>query len=146
MRIRLDNNTSQPNSTPCGNSKYGEVEDYTINVILAYNQPLAPMANQANNISQTGFKANWSSANTAAGYRLDVATNSSFTAFVTGYNDKDVGNVLTLNLTGLTAKTTYYYRVRAYNAGGTSVSSTGINVTTLTNPAPAPLSLIACFL
>jgi C1A family cysteine protease len=143
MRIRLDNNTRLPNSTPCGNSYYGEVEDYTINVILAYNQPLAPVANAANNISQTGFKANWSSANTASGYRLDVATNSSFTTFVSGYNDKDVGNVLTLNLTGLAAKTPYYYRVRAYNAGGTSVSSNSINVTTLTNPAPAPLSLIA---
>jgi len=141
MRIRLDNNTHLPNSTPCGNSYYGEVEDYTINVIMPYNQPAAPVANTATNIAQTGFMAQWNSANTAAGYRLDVATNSGFTAFATGYNDKDVGNILSVNVTGLTAKTPYYYRVRAYNSGGTSGSSDTIKVTTLTYPASAPVSL-----
>ncbi|NTW31444.1 MAG: M6 family metalloprotease domain-containing protein [Bacteroidetes bacterium] len=35
MRIRLTNNTYLPNSIPCGTSYYGEVEDYTINVIAA---------------------------------------------------------------------------------------------------------------
>jgi M6 family metalloprotease-like protein len=35
MRIRLlyNDSTLNPNETPCGNSGYGEVEDYTINVI-----------------------------------------------------------------------------------------------------------------
>lgn len=33
MRIRLHDSSYGPNSTPCGNSDYGEVEDYTINVI-----------------------------------------------------------------------------------------------------------------
>jgi hypothetical protein len=108
---------------------------------MAYNQPAAPVANNAANITQTSFAANWNSANTAAGYRLDVATNSGFTAFVNGYNDKDVGNVLTVNVTGLTSKTPYFYRVRAYNSGGTSGSSDTIKVTTLTYPASAPESL-----
>jgi len=33
MRIRLNDTENGSNSTPCGNSGYGEVEDYTINVL-----------------------------------------------------------------------------------------------------------------
>jgi photosystem II stability/assembly factor-like uncharacterized protein len=33
MRIRLNNSTVFPNNTPCGASDYGEVEDYSINVV-----------------------------------------------------------------------------------------------------------------
>jgi GEVED domain/Secretion system C-terminal sorting domain len=39
MRIRLTDSGSGPNTTPCGNSTYGEVEDYTLNVSLT----LAPI-------------------------------------------------------------------------------------------------------
>jgi trimeric autotransporter adhesin len=33
MRIRLHDQACGPNATPCGNSSWGEVEDYTINVL-----------------------------------------------------------------------------------------------------------------
>ncbi len=33
LRIRLHDTSNGPNTTPCGNSVYGEVEDYTINII-----------------------------------------------------------------------------------------------------------------
>jgi len=33
MRIRLHDSSDNPNATPCGTSKWGEVEDYSINVI-----------------------------------------------------------------------------------------------------------------
>jgi len=113
----------------------------TITFTTLPNPPSAPTANTANSIVQTSFTARWNSSNTATGYRIDIATNSSFTTYLSGFNDKDVGNVLTIIVTGLSAKTSYYYRVRAYNTGGTSSSSSTITVTTLTNPPAAPLSL-----
>jgi phosphodiesterase/alkaline phosphatase D-like protein len=80
----------------------------------------------------------------ATGYTLDVATNNSFTNYVTGYQNLNVGNALSRSVTGLSASTTYYYRVRAYNGNGTSDNSNVVSVTTvpptgfplvITNPA-----------
>jgi M6 family metalloprotease-like protein len=101
----------------------------------------SPIANAASSINQTGFIANWSLTATATGYRIDVATNSTFTTFVIGYNDKDVGNVLALSISVLNPKTTYFYRVRAYNLGGPGGSSNSISVTTLTFPPTPPSGL-----
>ncbi len=39
MRIRLHDTASGPNATSCGTSSYGEVEDYTVNVINATATP-----------------------------------------------------------------------------------------------------------
>jgi hypothetical protein len=60
--------------------------------------PAAPVATAATNVQATSFSANWNASLGATGYRLDVATDSGFTAFVTGYNDLDVGNVLTYSV------------------------------------------------
>jgi|GEM_PF-580508 len=98
------------------------------------NAPSAPTATDATSITQTGFTANWDGANGATGYRLDVATNSGFSTYVSGYQDKDVGNVTQWDVTSLTAGTTYYYRVRAKNSGGTSGNSN--TKSTETNPLP----------
>jgi parallel beta-helix repeat protein len=101
--------------------------------------PPAPTANGATNVGQTDFTTNWSSSETATGYYLDVATDNTFTTFITGFNNRDVFNVLSYSIIGLTTNTTYYYRIRAYNADGTSANSNTITVTTLINP-PAPPS------
>jgi len=61
---------------------------------------------------------------------LDVATDSSFTNYVPGYQDLNVGNVTSRNVTGLTANTLYFYRVRAYNGNGTSPNSNVVHVKT----------------
>jgi hypothetical protein len=66
----------------------------------------------------------------ATTYYLDVATDVGFTSFVPGYNNLNVGNVTSYNVTGLNCGTTYYYRVRAGNSCGTSPNSNSISVTT----------------
>jgi len=76
----------------------------------------------------------------ATGYQLDVATNNSFTNYVAGYQNLNIGNALSRSVTGLNASTTYYYRVRAYNGNGTSGNSNVVHVTTL-SPTGFPVAI-----
>lgn len=94
--------------------------------------PIAvPVANAPTVVTASGFTASWSAASGATGYRLDVATNSSFSTFVSGFQNIDVGNATSRSVGGLSAGTTYYYRVRAVGADGVSASSNVRPVTTL---------------
>jgi FG-GAP-like repeat len=77
------------------------------------------------------FTANWDGVNSATGYRLDVSTSSSFSSYVNGYRGLDVGNVTQWVVTGLNRGTTYYYRVRAYDAAGTRENSETMTITTV---------------
>jgi hypothetical protein len=92
--------------------------------------PAAPNALKATNETASSFTANWTSVSGATGYRLDVSTNSSFTSYVPGYQNLDVGNRTSYNVTGLSANTFYYYRLRAYNGSGTSPNSNVVRVKT----------------
>ena len=89
----------------------------------------APVASAGTSVTPTSFMANWAAVTGATGYRLDVSTSASFSTFVTGFQDKNVGTALTASVTGLTASTTYYYRVRAVDANGPSLGSNIITVT-----------------
>ncbi|MEJ0029069.1 MAG: fibronectin type III domain-containing protein [Bacteroidota bacterium] len=111
----------------------------TISVVTT---PSAPVAAAATSVSTNSFNAVWASSASATSYRLDVSTTNTFTGgtFVAGYQDVDVGNVLTTPVNGLIDGTTYYYRVRALNGSGTSTSSNII--TTITAP-PAPVASAA---
>jgi hypothetical protein len=93
--------------------------------------PAAPTAKAATNITTTSFTANWSSVSGATSYLLDVSTSSTFSTFLTGYQNLNVGNVISRSVTGLITKTTYFYRVRASDSGGTSVNSNVVSVKTL---------------
>ena len=103
----------------------------TINTV-----PTAPAPSAGSGATTSSITANWVVSSGATGYYLDVATDNAFTSMVSGYNNFSVGNVLTYNVTGLASGTTYYYRVRAANACG---SSTTFGVTTY-----ATLSLAYC--
>ncbi len=80
--------------------------------------------------TRASFMATWDTASDAIGYLLDVSTNNSFSSYVKGYHDLDVGNVAGRVVTGLNPGTTYYYRVRAYNASGPGRYSDAMSVTT----------------
>ena len=61
---------------------------------------------------------------------LDVSLNSSFTTYVVEYENLDVGNTTSYSVTGSSANTFYYYRLRASNGGGPSPNSNVIKVKT----------------
>lgn len=95
---------------------------------------VAPVASAATNTTTTGFTANWASVAGATAYLLDISTSSTFTSYVSGYNGLNVTNILANTVSSLTCATTYYYRVRATNACGTSANSNTITVTTSACP------------
>ena len=110
----------------------------TPSVTLAVPPNSVPLVNPATGVTSNGFTANWTAASGATGYRLDVSSSSTFGGYVSGYQNLNVGNVTSKNVTGLAPNTTYYYRVRADFSDATSGNSSTINVTTLLNPPPVP--------
>jgi hypothetical protein len=81
--------------------------------------------------TRSSFMATWNSVSGAKGYLLDVSTSNSFSSYVTGYHDLDVGNVRARVVTRLSQGTTFYYRVRAYDATGPSSYSDVMSVRTV---------------
>jgi hypothetical protein len=98
--------------------------------------PDVPVAIGATAILSNRFHANWMPSNRATAYNLDVATDTAFANMVPGFRNLNVGNVTTFLVNGLTGNTTYHYRVRARNSGGTTQNSNIIHVTTLIDPPP----------
>jgi hypothetical protein len=68
MRIRLHDSSLTPNSTPCGTSSYGQVEDYSLNIgqlavadvkknnISVYPNPATDIINISNVSSKTTYE------------------------------------------------------------------------------------------
>ena len=115
--------------------------------------PLAPLALNATDVGDSAFTANWTGQDASAtGYRIDVATSSSFSSvgaaadgrpadFVPGYQSKVIlcvpnpcvpGTVSQVVSDVQPAGQEYYYRVQAWGRGGDSAFSD----TVAANPPP----------
>ena len=92
----------------------------------------APSTPSFSSITTTGATVSWSAVTGADSYRLDISSVSNFASFVSGYNDLTVSGT-SQALTGLTPNTTYFARIRAVNASGTSSSSPNGSSATLHN-------------
>lgn len=93
--------------------------------------PAIPLASGATNVSCTNFDANWSAAGNTTQYRLDVATDNGFTSLVSGYNNLNVGNVTSYQVSGLNNGTAYYYRVKGENTCTVSAASGTVSQVTI---------------
>lgn len=90
----------------------------------------APALNAATEITATSFKISWAQVTGAEKYLLDVSTASNFATTVTGYAKKELTGT-NATVTGLTAKTKYYYRLYAKKGSTVSVASTVKEATTI---------------
>jgi len=92
----------------------------------------APIATAATNITQTGFTANWNLYHFASKYKIDIYTMvDNQKVYVSGYQNKDVGNVISYTVDGLNSETTYYYLIRATDGISTTINSNEIALTNL---------------
>jgi hypothetical protein len=126
------------NNSGCAGPVYNTSTPTTATVTTCATVTGTPGTPTLSNNATTSFTASWTASSTAGvNYIIDVATNSGFTTFVSGYQALNVGTVLTTNITGLTAATPYWVRVRADLSGCISSNSSSLAVTTQCNPITA---------
>jgi hypothetical protein len=113
-----------------GNTNQGSADVVLMKYAPSNSIPPVPTARAATDLATSAFTANWFNSSGATGYRLDVSTNSAFSSYLAGYQNRDVGNVLSWIVGGLNPGLLCYYRVRAYNTYGTSSNSANIAAAT----------------
>ena len=117
----------RPESVTYGAVASGEQLQQTVTINFI---PPAPVALSASNTETRQFVANWEMIEGAEKYKLDVATDSSFTELLADFQDRDVGNVTSFTVSDVSPGTDYYYRVRAIADGLIGADSDIISVTT----------------
>jgi subtilisin-like proprotein convertase family protein len=122
MRIRAQYNTLSPPA--CGVVGYGQAEDYTFTVVAAPACAQTPSALTSSVTSATTATLSWTAASPAPGSGYEIYYSTSSSAPVTGTTATTTtgAGVVTKNITGLTANTTYYWWVRS-NCNGTDKSN-----------------------
>lgn len=130
MRVSMKYNAIP---TSCEAIPYGQVEDYTVNIIAGTTDttaPSAPTTLTASGTTQTTTTLSWTAATDnvgVTGYNVYRGTTLLATVSTTSYN-----------VTGLTAATAYTFSVKAKDAAGNvSASSNVVNVTTTSSGSTA---------
>lgn len=117
------------------------VENYLGNGFIGQDvdisSPTAPGIPTVISTGTTTFDLSWSASTDDTGvtdYRVDVSIDSGFGSFVGSYQDHSNGTSTTIQLTGLSESTQYFFRIRAKDATGntSSNSSTGQGTTSTT--------------
>ena len=114
----------------------------TANATTISNPPVAAAATLPLN---NGFTANWTAPTgngpAAFTYTLEYSTDNTFATGVTSVTGIASGTLASA-VTGLSPLTTYYYRVKAVNAGGSSTYSATTSIRTLANPPTSPATAL----
>ncbi|MDD3533015.1 MAG: endonuclease [Candidatus Cloacimonetes bacterium] len=100
-----------------------------------------PYPQSATNLQTDSFTAHWSAPITGESYWLQVATDSLFTSPVSGYSSYNAGIATNKAISGLSAGTTYYYRLRTNFGSNYSIYSPFMRVTTMDIPEPVSTTL-----
>jgi titin len=109
-------------------------------VITPPSPPAAPSGVTATAISQTQIALGWTdNAGNETGFRIERSLDGMNFALLTTV----AMDVTSFTDTGLSPITTYYYRVIAFNAGGTSAASNIGSATTPDYPPASPSALVA---
>ena len=99
-----------------------------------------PSAIAATSITSSGFTANWETVSCATSYLLEVSADS-FATQITASPFTITAPLVTKTITNIAEGTTYKYRVKAVNAGSSSIYSNIIDVITNMNSAPTDIVL-----
>jgi len=106
------------------------------NITSVLTVPNPPVLNGRTTATGSSVVVTWAASTSATGYFIDVATDNGFTNMI--LNNVSAGSGTSYTVNGVTPGTNYYYRVRASNASGTSVSS---GATFIDFTAPTLISL-----
>ncbi|NLF43552.1 MAG: S8 family serine peptidase [Bacteroidales bacterium] len=127
MRVAMKYNSP---SEPCEVFSFGEVEDYTINIIESNPTiPAIPENLASSNISSNSFTLTWSPVVNATSYTIQIKKQAEDWATFTSQTNS-------YQATSLSSSSVYQARVCAVNSVGSSDYTSAISVTTL-DPVPS---------
>ena len=84
----------------------------TCSYVVTVNEILATPVTEDGTTTTSSIQAKWGAVSGASSYLLDVSTNSSFSSFLPGYQNKSLTSTSCI-VNGLNYNTAYYYRVKA---------------------------------
>ncbi len=118
------------NNGICAGPVYNTISPLMASVTTCNAVTSSPGTPTLSNLTVTSATASWTASASGGNYIVDVATNSGFTTFLSGYQNLNVGSALSINLSGLTPNTSYYVRVRADLSNCVSANTSTLTIFT----------------